>query len=134
MNLLASSSLIRRLLALAGCACVLALNPGCLAVAAGAGAGAVAFVEGKLVATLNVDLNSAGSATHRALDQLGLITISDKKDAFTDNFVARTADDKKVTVVLTRTGDRQTKVEIRVGVFGDKDKSSAILDRIRADS
>ena len=39
--------------------------------------------------------------------------------------------DKKIQVTVRRTADKLSKVEIRVGTFGDQELSVAILDRIK---
>lgn len=111
----------------------LALHAGCVVVAAGAaGAGAVAYIRGELETTLEGRLDNVHKAANRAVGQLEFAKISDRKDAFSANLVARTAQDKKVDIVLTKTGDNLTKVQIRVGVFGDEELSRAVLDKIKA--
>lgn len=106
---------------------------GCVVVAAGAaGAGTVAYVRGELEASVPRGLPTAMVATRAALEQLKLIKISDKEDALTGVIVARTADDKKIEIKISAVGEGIAKVQIRVGVFGDKIVSTAILDRIKA--
>jgi hypothetical protein len=105
---------------------------GCVAmVAAGAGAGAVAYVQGKLEAPLDAHYAKAVRAVDRAIEQLEFARISEKKDALTAIFVARTAEDKKVTIRVSKVGDQSSRVEIRVGLFGDETLSMTILDRIK---
>lgn len=137
MNIAKSSSLLLRTLAGSALLAVLAATSGCFLVAVGAagaaGAGTVAYVDGRLDATLSSRYADVGMATNRAIDQLQLIKVSESKDAFTDNFVIRMANDKKVAIVLTKAGDQLTKVEIRVGIFGDRPMSMAILEKIKAD-
>jgi hypothetical protein len=109
-----------------------ALHTGCVVVAAGAaGAGAVAYIRGELETTLEGSLDSVHRASGRAISQLEFVKISDRKDALSANLVARTAQDKKIDIVLTKTGDNLTKVQIRVGVFGDEELSRALLDKIK---
>jgi hypothetical protein len=111
----------------------LALHTGCVVVAAGAaGAGAVAYILGDLETTLEGGLDSVHRASGRAISQLEFVKISDRKDALSANLVARTAQDKKIDIVLTKTADNLTKVQIRVGVFGDEELSRALLDKIKA--
>lgn len=110
------------------------VQSGCVAVvAAGAGAGAVAYVRGELQGTVSGSLEAAERATALALAQLQLVKISEKRDAFVSIVTARTAEDKKVEIKLTKLANETTKVQIRVGVFGDETKSLAILDKIKAD-
>lgn len=106
---------------------------GCLAVAAGAaGAGAVAYVRGELDSTLSHPYEAVDQAVNNALAQLQLIKINEKKDAFVAVTTARSADDKKIEIKVTKLADQTTKVQIRVGVFGDEARSLAILDKINA--
>lgn len=109
-----------------------ALQTGCVAVAVGAGAGAVAYIRGDLEATLEARLDDTNRAADRAIAQLEFAKISNRKDALSANVTARTAQDKKVQVEMTKISQRVTKVKIRIGVFGDEAVSLAILDKIRA--
>ncbi len=105
---------------------------GCLIVAAGAAsAGAVAYVRGELSATLASPLEKVDPASNQAIQQLQLVKVNEKKDAFTAIITARTADDKKVEINLTQVTAGTTKVQIRIGTFGDEAKSLAILDKIK---
>lgn len=110
-----------------------ALQSGCFIVAAGAaGAGAVAYVRGELETTLSGSYDAVERAANRAIEQLQLVKINERKDAFIAVITARTADDKKVEIKITKLATETTKVQIRVGVFGDEAKSLAILDKIKA--
>lgn len=112
---------------------VVALNTsGCLAVAAGAGAGAVAYVRGQLETTVSDDYESVVSATNRAIQQLGFAKVSERKDALVDVFVVRNATDKKIEIRLDNVARELTRVRIRVGIFGDEALSLAVLDKIKS--
>ena len=105
---------------------------GCIVVAAGAaGSSTVAYIRGELHSTLSQTFENTEPATNQALNQLQLVKINEKKDAFIAIFTARTADDKKVEIKLTKLSKDTTKVQIRVGFFGDEAKSLAILDKIK---
>ena len=110
----------------------LAALSGCLAVAAGAGAGVVAYVRGDLETTLANDYTPVVGATRNAVKDLEFVKVSDNKDAFRAVFVSRTALDKKVEISLTNAGKNLTNIKIRVGVFGDEQLSLAILEKIKA--
>lgn len=115
------------------CSVFATLQSGCIVVAAGAaGAGAVAYIRGELQATLSQTLEATDQAANKALTQLQLVKINETKDAFIAILTARTADDKKVEIKLTKVSAESTKVQIRVGVFGDETRSMAILDKIKA--
>lgn len=120
------------LLSLAVSLAVVAGTTGCVAVAAGAGAGAaVAWVRGELQTNLSTDFESAVRATNRAITQLQLAKISEKKDALNAVITARNAADKKIEIRLANSARNLTKVQIRVGVFGDEPLSIAILEKIK---
>jgi hypothetical protein len=117
---------------LAGLA-LLPLLSGCVAVLAGAaGAGTVAWVEGRLDATLDANFDQAEKAADRAVTQLQFVKVNEEKDALTATLIARTAEDKKIEIKVVRVGDTTSRVQISVGVFGDEGQSLAILDKIKA--
>lgn len=103
-----------------------------MVVAGAAGAGTVAYIRGELDATLNERYDRVISASNDAVEKLELARISEAKDVFSAVIIARTAEDKKVRIKLTKEGEKMTKVQIRIGIFGDEEKSRAILDRINA--
>lgn len=110
---------------------VLALTSGCLVVAAGAaGAGTVAYIRGELEALLPANLDRTTAAANRALQELEFVKVNESKDALVAEIVARTALDKKITIMLTKTSDTTTRVRIRVGVFGDETVSRTLLNQI----
>ncbi len=122
-----------RMFAALALAATVALHSGCIAVAAGAaGAGAVAYIRGELDASLGNSYESVVSATGRALNQLEFATIGTRKDALSANLTARTARDKKIEIEVTRVGNELTRVQIRIGVFGDEAMSLTILEKIKA--
>lgn len=113
----------------------LVVTSGCFLAAVGAagaaGAGTVAYIRGELDATVDGPYDSVITAADSALERLQFAKVSETRDAFTAEIVARTADDKKVEVKVAREAARLTKVTIRIGVFGDEEKSRAVLDRMR---
>ena len=109
-----------------------AFTSGCVAVvAAGAAGGGVAYVRGELDATLDSGYLHTVDATRHALDDLHFAREPEKADDLTTVFIARTGDDKKIEITVRRTADKLSKVEIRVGTFGDQELSQTILDRIK---
>jgi hypothetical protein len=115
---------------------VLALFPlvsGCVAVLAGAaGAGTVAWVQGRLDATLNGGFNDTEKAANLAIKQLQFVLINEHKDALNAELKARTSEDKEIKIKVIRVTETATQVQIRVGLFGDEGQSLAILDKIKA--
>ena len=120
--------------ALAAALAVMAVESGCVVAAAGAaaGAGTVAWIEGKLVVSLDSPYEDVVRGAERSIDQLQFLKLSEDRDALTATLTARTAADKKVIIDVKRVADHLTKVEIRVGDFGDKSVEQAIFDKIRA--
>ena len=112
------------------------LGSGCFVAAVGvagaAGAGTVAWVEGALTVTLPNGFEAVTRASDQAIAQLQFAKLGDDRDALKAILTARTVDDKKIVIQVTRVGDDLTKIEIRVGTFGDKPLSSAILNKIQA--
>lgn len=116
-----------------GLALVLCVQSGCVVVAVGAAAaGTVAYVRGDLQATLDADYERALRATREGLSRMKYALVSDRSDAISGQFVARTALDKRVEVDVTKGSERATQLRIRVGVFGDEEISRALLDQIKA--
>ena len=111
---------------------VFVLLQGCMAVAlVGAGAGTVMYTMGDLEAALPADISTAYEAAQKSLVQLELNISSKAKDALAAEIIARDAQDKKVTVKLKSTSQYATEIYIRVGVFGDEDKSRLIYEQIQ---
>jgi hypothetical protein len=105
---------------------------GCVAVVAGAaGAGTIAYVRGRLDAPLEADYDKAVRAANLAIKQLEFAKISEKKDALEAILIARTAADRKVEIKVFKVSDQTSKVQIRVGVFGDQALSLTVLDKIK---
>ena len=132
MNSTKRSQFLPRLLAGAALAASLVLGTGCFMLAAGAaGAGTVAYIRGELDAPLDGSLDAADRAANRAVEQLQFAKVGETKDALKVTLTARTGDDKKVEIILSRTDERLSKVQIRVGIFGDEAISRAVLDHIK---
>lgn len=114
----------------------LLLSSGCFlfAVAAvGAGAaGTVAYVDGKLEASLGYSFESVAAASNRAISQLQFAQPEERKDALSDTLTTHDAKGDSIEVIVTKVGDSLTKVDIRVGTFGDQQMSQSILDKIKA--
>jgi hypothetical protein len=124
---------VRRAVAAACAILLLAATPGCIAIVAGAaGAGtAVAYSAGKLSTELPASLDKTVKAAHEAVRQLGFAPISEHQDSLEAAIFCRTSADKGVRIELGRVGDGITKVEIRVGFFGDESVSLGILDKVK---
>jgi hypothetical protein len=111
----------------------MAASPGCIVVVAGAaGASTVAYIRGELDAPVGKPYEKVVRASEDAIGQLEFSRIRTAKDALTADIVARTAEDRKVEVIVHKETDATTTVKIRVGVFGDEQISRALLENIQA--
>lgn len=128
-----SWSRVVRLVALLFLPAAVLVQSGCVAVVAAAGAGTgVAWYNGRLDAQLEANLDQVYRGAQKAIADLEFAKVSENKSAIDALLVARTALDKKVEIKLTTSGERATKVSIRVGVFGDEPLSLTILEKIKA--
>lgn len=113
-------------------AVTLSFQSGCLVAAAGvAGAGTVAYIRGELSSTLDAPYENVVRASNRGIQQLEFAKISENKDALTAIIISRTADDKKIEVKVSKISDSTTRIQIRVGVFGNEALSLTVLDKIK---
>jgi len=111
----------------------LALISGCVAVAAaGAGAGTIAYMRGDLESVETAKVDALYQATKQALSELEYRITKDAKDAVSAELVARDSQDKKIVVKMEATAEGATSLSIRVGIFGDEQKSRVIYDRIKS--
>ena len=97
------------------------------------GKGVVAYGRGELSTDVTHDLDAVFAASQRALNELEIIKIDDKKTQVDAQILSRTATDKKIVINLNRVTDTLTKVYIKVGVVGDETLSRLILDKIFAE-
>ncbi len=116
--------LVAAVLASMGCAGLL--------VGATAGAGSAIYAKGNLETRLQADINRSWEATVTAVRGIGFEIEKRNMDQTSAKLEARTADEKTVTIDLESKGNEETKIWIRVGVFGDEDRSRRILDKIKS--
>jgi hypothetical protein len=127
------AKLLLNLFAGTALAVTLTLTTGCFVLAAGAaaGAGTVAYVRGELDATLDRNYEATVRGANLAIQQLEFAKTSEAKDAISDVIKGRTGQDKRVEIDVTRLGDNLTRVQIRIGIFGDEMISRTILDKMK---
>ena len=99
--------------------------------AAAVGAGSYAYVNGESKEAEAAGLDKTWNATLAATKEMQLAVISQRKDAFSGEVTARTADDKKVVISLKRLSESNTELRVRVGTFGDEAMSRTITGKIR---
>ena len=113
---------------------VTVLCSGCFGVfvagAAGGAAGAI-FVKGRLVELVSSSVSDVHMASREALSELGLPIIEDSVDHRTARLRSEYADGKQVWINIETEGLSDTKIIVRVGAFGDQQRSRDILARIK---
>jgi hypothetical protein len=125
---------LRSLLLIGSAALALAGTSGCIVVAAGAaGAGTYAYVSGELDVPLGSPYDHVVRASEISVDKLLFAKVSEKKDALTCVIVARTSEDQKVVVTVSKDSDTSSTVKIRIGLLGDERKSKALLEKLEAE-
>ena len=92
---------------------------------------AVAWVRDALQTTLDAPLDRTVKATTAALKKLQFSAIASRADALAGVVTATTARDEKIEITITSVTPVQTRVDIRVGTFGDKPVSQRILSEIQ---
>lgn len=110
------------------------LQSGCVILAAGAAAGgAVAYVKGEMTYTLPCGLEEASRATKKALEKD--LHVSIKSTKFEDSgrvvYEADTSIGGRAVIKLDPMPGGTTKISIRIGTFGDENKSRDILEAIK---
>jgi hypothetical protein len=107
---------------------------GCTAlVIGGAGAAGVAgyaYMKGECDRTYPYPIAQTFPAVRDAVASMGLPVVKEAVDELSGRLESRTADGQKVTIELEPIGPAVTKVEIRIGTFGDENAARQILARI----
>lgn len=112
----------------------LGLGSGCVALVAGgaaAGVGAVFYHNGELRTDEAVGYDQAWDAILAATKELHYAVVEQNKDPLTAKLTARAPGDKKIEIGLDKVSGTVSRIKIRVGTFGDKTYSQAILDTIK---
>ena len=91
---------------------------------------AVAWVRDALQTTVDAPLDRTVKATTNALKNLQFASVATKADAISGVVTAKTAREEKIEITITSVTPVQTRLDIRVGAFGDKPVSQRILSEI----
>ena len=110
---------------LAGCAPLIIFGAGTAAGVAG-----YKYYQGALTVIFKVPFMKTWDGTLTALQEMQLDIESSDHDLTSGTIYAKRSDKKEVKVSLAYKSAEETEVIIRVGLFGDKDASVAIKDRI----
>ena len=100
------------------------------AAAAAVGTGAYFYVKGDLRRNYEAPMDKTWDATVKALEALKINVESKQNDALTGVINAKLADGKSLSVNLKRISESTTEVGVRIGTFGDRQRSEAIHDKI----
>lgn len=119
-----------RLIAFLLIAPLAAVTTGCVATKTAA-KDTVSWVRGSLDVVLDNPLDRVGTASTNAVKNMKFSNVESKVDVVSGQITARTAQDTKIEILLTKVGEKTTQVSIRVGVFGDEALSRLILDEIK---
>ncbi len=91
---------------------------------------AVAWVRDALQTSVDAPLDRTVKATTKALKNLQFAEVATKADALSGVVTAKTARDEKIEITISSVTPVQTRLDIRVGAFGDKPVSQRILSEI----
>ncbi|MGD2185555.1 MAG: DUF3568 family protein [Desulfobacterales bacterium] len=102
------------------------------AAAAAVGAGAYFYVKGDLKRSYEASMDKTWDATIKTVEELKLTVESQKHDALSGVIKGKMADEKSFEINLKRVGENLTEVGVRIGTFGDREKSEAIHNTIHS--
>ena len=120
------------LIMLAALVSISLLASGCVAVVAAAGGvGGYAWSSGKLSFTTDHNISEAHDAAISAMGELGITITGDTTDTLAGRIKGITATNEEVTIDLEPQSVRITKIDIRVGFWGDETQEMRIADAIK---
>jgi len=106
---------------------------GCVALVAGTagGAGTALWLEGKISEEVNAPLNKVVKAVTAAMRDMRLEVTKTTVKEEVAQIKGKYTDGRIIWIDVKRLSDRSSQIEIRVGMRGDKDVSTKILNRIK---
>jgi hypothetical protein len=102
------------------------------AAAAAVGAGTYYYVKGDLKRNYEAPMDKTWEATVKSVEELKLAVESQQHDALSGVIKGKMADEKGFEINLKRVGENLTEVGVRIGTFGDREKSEAIHSKIHS--
>lgn len=122
-----------RQLGMAAVLCLLPLGAGgCLLVAAtGAAVGTVSYMSGDLNAMVEANTDQTVAAAKMAMQDLSMPVLSSYSAGMQGEVQGRIGTDNKAIVKVWGQGDKNSKLSIRVGTFGDEAISRNLLEKIQ---
>lgn len=105
---------------------------GCVALLAGAvgGAGTGVWLSDKLTQEVNVPSDKCLSAVKSALKALRLQITKETVKEEVAQVMGKYSDGRTIWIDINRVSQRVSRIEVRVGVPGDKEAARKILDKI----
>jgi len=103
---------------------------GCIVFAAAAGGAGVGYAMGKAEKQYAHGVEKTFDATLAALKEANVVVYSKGADATSGKIEGTLADGKKLTIDLKAAGQGVTKVKMRIGTWGDKDRYQYIFSLI----
>ena len=102
------------------------------AAVAAVGAGTYYYVKGDLKRNYEAPMDETWEATITSVEELKLAVESQKHDALSGVIKGKMADEKGFEINLKRIGENLTEIGVRIGTFGDREKSEAIHAKIHS--
>ena len=98
---------------------------------AGAGVGTYSYMNRELTATYHEPLKEIWPKTLSAVKKLQLTFRKKEIDALGGTIEARCSDTTLIKIRLTPVGERDTAIGVRVGTWGNREKSELVHNAIR---
>ncbi len=126
-----TKTLLRMLVGMLLCA-MLFSQMGCVAAAVGAaaGAGTVVYLKGNLEETMAAGTPAVHRATIAALQDLRVPIVKNEYDNVNARIESRFADNTTIWIWIDGISSNASTLKLRVGTFGEENRSRMILERI----
>ena len=85
---------------------------------------------GTLKATLEYPIGATHEAAKKALEELNVTVLQDEQDDLAGELLARDAQDDLITIKLEVLPRSRTRMTIRIGTLGDKNKSNVVFNEV----
>lgn len=104
---------------------------GFFAAGTAAGVGGYKYHNGVLTVIYEAPFMETWEGCLKAVDEMGLRLIKSAHDLTSGTIEAKRADGKPIRIKVKYKSSNETKVAIRVGIFGDEEASNVIKEKIR---
>jgi len=99
---------------------------------AAVGIGTYSYLNGELESKYPAGFDKSWQGAVTAMEQLQFTKESSNRDGLAGKLEARRGDGTPITISFELVSDKVTSIKVRVGMFGDKDISERIHERIKA--